>query len=369
MPTTYYVGIGGNDGNNGTSWATRKLTLNGAENVPVAAGDTVYVGPGTYREMLTVDVSGGAGTAISYIGDYTGASTDGVGGVVRITGSDNDQSATRANCILASGKNYRTFRGFTFDTTTDNLVFLTSGTYWTIDECYFCNGSAGTSGIYSDGASQLAIAISNCYFNTGSSSGARQVRFVHSSTVDNVGHTVSSCIFDGAFIGVDTQRVGGITINGCLFTQNGRGVFVETALTAGQLVTVNNSIFSGCNVAMNATTTAEFSENYNSIFRCTTARANVNTGANSNTYAFLPDTRWFHEATNSGRFATPFDMASYCALVDVAGTSPTTTDMRGTAVQGTQREWGALEYDSTLLIESAAGGGGVMNRDKRGGKQ
>ena len=46
--TTYYVGIGGSDANNGLSWANRKLTLNGAEDVPVAAGDTVYVGDAGY---------------------------------------------------------------------------------------------------------------------------------------------------------------------------------------------------------------------------------------------------------------------------------------------------------------------------------
>ena len=58
MPT-YFVGSGGNDGNSGLTWALRKLTLNGAEDVPVIAGDTVIVGAGVYRELLTVDVDGG----------------------------------------------------------------------------------------------------------------------------------------------------------------------------------------------------------------------------------------------------------------------------------------------------------------------
>ena len=55
---------------------------------------------------------------------------------------------------------------------------------------------------------------------------------------------------------------------------------------------------------------------------------------------------------------TPFDLASYSQLVNVAGTSPTTTDLRGTSVIGAQREWGALEYDSTLKIEAGTGTGG-----------
>lgn len=36
--TTYYVGPGGDNAHAGTSWALRKLTLNGAEDIPVAAG-------------------------------------------------------------------------------------------------------------------------------------------------------------------------------------------------------------------------------------------------------------------------------------------------------------------------------------------
>ena len=59
--TTRYVGPGGSDANSGLTWALRKLTLNGVEDTPVVAGDTIYVGPGTYRETLTVDVSGTAG--------------------------------------------------------------------------------------------------------------------------------------------------------------------------------------------------------------------------------------------------------------------------------------------------------------------
>lgn len=49
----YYVRKSGDDGNDGLTAATAKLTLNGAEDIPVAAGDTVHVGAGTYRELLT----------------------------------------------------------------------------------------------------------------------------------------------------------------------------------------------------------------------------------------------------------------------------------------------------------------------------
>lgn len=109
--TTYYVdGTSGNDGNAGTSVGAAKATLNGAEDIPLVAGDTVHVRAGTYRELLTVDVSGSAGNPISYIGDYSG-SIFASGGVVRVTGSADDVAETRSSCVTATSKNYRTFLG------------------------------------------------------------------------------------------------------------------------------------------------------------------------------------------------------------------------------------------------------------------
>lgn len=371
--TTRYVGPGGNDGNNGTSWATRKATLTGVEDTPVVAGDTVYVGPGTYREQLTCDVSGTAGNVITYIGDYTGANTDGVGGIVRITGLDADSGAfARDKQVLADTKNYRTFRGFTFDGCNGNFnLQLTNVQNWTIDECAIYSGVSGGC-IYLAGASQLAVTVSNCHLVPAAN--GYGVYSTHSATVDNAGHTITSCIIGGgagaSSHGVYIIRVGGITVNNCLIYGAAYGVRVGTALSGGppqQVVTVNNCVLTRCGTALQATTVNEFTENYNALSLNGIARSNVNTGANSNAYTWLPDDRWFHEATNGGRLLTPFDMASYCALVNVAGTSPPAADLRGTTVQGAQREWGALEYDSTLLIESA--GGGMLAGNKRFNKQ
>lgn len=156
--TTYYVGIGGDDGNDGTTWALRKLTLNGAEDIPVAAGDTVYVGPGTYRGELEVDtVAGSSGSPITYIGDYTGANTDGVGGIVRLAGSDDDINDDDANMCIDVDVSYRTFQGFVIDTGEYQQIDIASGvTNIIIDECYFNSDSAtaidfnGTSGAHGE---------------------------------------------------------------------------------------------------------------------------------------------------------------------------------------------------------------------------
>jgi hypothetical protein len=368
--TTYYVGSGGNDSNAGTSWAQRKLTLNGVEDIPVAAGDTVYVAPGVYRETLTVDVSGSAGSPITYIGDYTGANTDGTGGVVRITGSDDDIVAARNYCVSGSTRSYRTFRGFAFDTAGSHVIYggADSRTNWVIEQCVFYEYLGTTAGVHIEGASQGNWTIQNCAF-FGVLGAYGGLNITHSGTVDNAGHVIQNCIFETGW-GVLIWRVGGIVIKNCSFIRCPNcGVYVVVALSIGQTITVNNCTFSNCFKAFEATAVGEIVENYNSIYGCTSPRTKTNTGANSNAYPPLFDTRWFFEMVGGGSMVTPFDLSAWSQLLNVAGTSPTTTDMRGTAVQGAQREWGALEYDSTLDIEASSGGGGrPAFGDRTGGK-
>lgn len=351
--TTYYVGPGGSNANSGLTWALRKLTLNGVEGVPVAAGDTVYVGPGTYRETLTVDVSGTAGNPITYIGDYLGTNTDGVGGVVRITGSDNDQTATRANWITTgTARDYRTFRGFLFDSQTSLGINNGSATInsdnWIIEQCVFYSANSGQWSIRfnGDGSNHL---VQNCVFldRTG-------ILIENTVTVDNRGHIVQNCLFWSTDLGVRSSRVGGITVKNSTFFQvrGNAAVQVNVALAAGQTITVNNCLFAHCGTALSATAVGEITEDYNNLWSNATARTNTNTGANSVAYPPLFDPRvWFQLMYAQNPYAqviSPFDLASFSQLVNLAGTSPTTTDLRGTAVQGAQREWGALEYDSRL---------------------
>ncbi len=369
--TTYYVGSGGNDASAGTSWNTRKLTLNGVEDAPVAAGDTVYVGPGVYRETLTVDVSGTAGNPITYIGDYTGANTDGTGGVVRITGSDNDITATRTRCIYASTtRNYRTFRGFTLEMASQDCVLWTDGSNVTFDRCVIVQTGSAQVGLYFQGANQANHVVSNCFLE-GVHPSSYALIFSHSSTLSNVGHVVSNCNVHGSQYGLTAIRVGGWTAKNCTIRTpgspggGGSGVRVLTALAVGQTVTVNNCIFWGCGVGMIATTTGEITENYNALFACSTNRTNVSTGANSNAYPYQPDTRPLHEILQGGTLVSEYDLASYSPLVELnSGTGATSTDMRGASVVGTYREWGALEYNASLDTE---GGGGVAFNPVGGG--
>lgn len=348
--TTYYVGIGGDNANAGTSWALRKATLNGAEDIPVAAGDTVYVGPGTYRELLTCDVSGTTDGDISYIGDYTGANTDGVGGVVRITGSNDDITATRNYTINVNSKNYRSFKSFTVDLTAKESIYSSSNglTGLTLDGI-IAPYKTGIY-IYNNGSSLNDITIKNCYFRkltiTFGSGGVGLV---------TTNFYIENCIVDGENTeGILISRHKDVVVRNCILNQGVRVQFTDATNY------VYNCIFVGCIVALRGDDTGDITEDYNTLWDNVTARTNTTAGAHSIAYPPLLDTRWFFELTNGGTMITPYDLASYSALIDVAGTTPTTADMRGTTEQGDERELGALEYDSTLDIEAGSGTGGAV---------
>ena len=344
--TLRYVGIGGNDGNSGLSWALRKLTLNGAEDTPVVAGDTVYVGAGTYREQLTCDVSGSAGNPITYIGDYSGENTDGVGGVVRITGSDDDITATRTHCITANAKNYRTFQSIKVDLSTSRAINIIGACSNTIINRVFIGACIGD-GIYFLSATNFTV--QNSYIAHGQPGYTSGILIIHATGQSDSGDVIENNIIVGSYQGIRIERVGGVTIKNCNILNSYFGVRIGVALPAGQTATVNNNVLYSLVNGLYATALDEITEDYNSFYGNVTDRTNVAIGANSNAYPPLFDSRWFFEqAVKNRKLVTPLDLSENSQLINVAGTSPTTTDLRGMSVQGAQREWGALEYYAAL---------------------
>jgi hypothetical protein len=192
--------------------------------------------------------------------------------------------------------------------------------------------------------------------------------------VNAAGHVVQNCIFIGNRVGIQDARIGGITAKNNIFLGCGRGFYIITAPAAGQTVTINNNIFVSCPtsaIVITADTQISGTEDYNQ-FSLNAVNITGGTppalGANSVTYLAHFDPRWamelFHRGAgpNAAQIASPFDMASYNTLINVAGTGAPSTDMRGTAVQGSQREWGPLEYDPTLQIRQGILKGLSMNQ-------
>jgi hypothetical protein len=87
---TYYVATNGSDSNNGTI-AYPWLTIQKAADT-VVAGDTVYVRGGTYREYVTIGISGTLANPITYMAypgespviNASGLSDPGWGGIIEL---------------------------------------------------------------------------------------------------------------------------------------------------------------------------------------------------------------------------------------------------------------------------------------------
>ena len=99
MATYFCSAKNGNDANDGLSAATAWATITKAVG-EVAAGDTVYIGPGTYREKPSLTTAGTSGNEIRWIPDPEAQylTTDDPG-IVRVTGCDTNEKPT-AGAVL-----------------------------------------------------------------------------------------------------------------------------------------------------------------------------------------------------------------------------------------------------------------------------
>lgn len=120
--TIYYVRKSGSDGNAGTSPAAAWLTISKALGASgIASGDTVYIGPGVYREMITCNLTSPS-TETFVIGDIYGVQTGDTPGEVRISNyATNDTTAPATDNLLnLNGKDHLTFQYLTFFFTMSN---------------------------------------------------------------------------------------------------------------------------------------------------------------------------------------------------------------------------------------------------------
>lgn len=334
----YFVGLGGNNGNSGLTWALRKATLTGAEAIGLSAGDWVWVGPGTYPETHTTLAAGTAGNPITFAGDESGLFTDGIGGRVRITGSDNNTTITRASGI-SSVHNYRTWTGFRTDSCSSQCVSLANVTNNIIEKFNIQEGSSN--GILVNGASQANNIIRKCRIRVGRGFG---INFTHTATVSNTNHVVENCIVTGypaSSVSIQNQRIGGITLRN--ITQSGGAGLarVTTALAVGQIMTVNNCIAGQGNLnAVHATVLGELIEDYNNFFGNAADRLNVAVGANSTAYppGFASDLLTLGRTTFE-----EWALADFSPLSAIAGTGVPSDDIFGVA-RVTPSSWGAIQY-------------------------
>jgi len=350
---TYYVDpVNGNNGWDGTvpvftaGTTGPKLTANGAEDIPVAANDTVWLRPGAYRETLTLDVSGGAGTPITYIGDTMGEIW-GVGGIVRVTGSDNDLALVRANCIVdGAARNYRTFQGLWLsDTTSDLALNQNSGTNWIFRDCAFSGAGRHGAWMINTAVADTASLFERCAF-LGGFAGGNAIFFSNSDALNST-NIVRNCIISGYTnqVGISSSRVGGITIQNCTIIGVYRGILSGNLAVGYTPISVTNSIVTQCAVGLQAGVLGEIVGDFNDVYQNGTDRSNVAVGGNSQAYPVLLEMPLLYDGLKLPRDFGALSEWSQVARITDSGAGPA-DDIYGITrpVTNGKRSWGAFQF-------------------------
>lgn len=239
--TAYYVRKTGSNGAAGTSAGAAWATINYAI-ANIAAGDTIYVGAGTYREQLDAFIAGTLGVETRLIGDTDGSQTGDAGEVIVTAYLTNDTTAPTSGATASTVYESTQVKGWTFE----RLTFIGGSTgAANAGSCVWMN-------------KPLELTIRDCTF--WGHPGA-----LYCVTLDNYlptedGDTlIERCrifaISNGLFMGYFASTGSGdrdlnqIVQNCIIWAVGGKGVVIEgvanTSVLHGGLVLRNNLIISG----------------------------------------------------------------------------------------------------------------------------
>jgi len=215
---TYYVRTSGSDSNDGLSPTDALQTISAASPL-VQAGDTVYVGAGTYSEQVDIiGTDGDPGATISFVADTNGFKTGDAGDVV-VSGS-----SSRDHGFKIENSDYIRIEGFhvtgavkigiktkdsdriiikrcRFYNNHDEGIKLDHGAWATVEACYaYDNGKEGIHGHDADD-----LLIKNCVVYGNQHEGIR----AHGKRIIVSGCTAYSNVNEG--IELDDKSDGGTT--------------------------------------------------------------------------------------------------------------------------------------------------------------
>jgi len=263
--TNYFVRISGSDGNLGTSSGQAFRTITKAA-IVAQAGDTVYVGAGTYTSAATVANDGTAANPIRFVADSAGSYT-GDAGVVTI--------AIKKGFFIEND-DYIEVSGFLFDgddellTWKDSVggvlkncefrngkkVVLVKESSLTIENCYVHDNE--DDGIKIEGSSSI-VNISNCVIENHTVNGiliqdASQIVIEDTTCSDNTYHgirmvadgctaTISRCVLQRNLDGFHSNGQHKVALDNCLVANNNEeGIQIRSDNSA---VTVNHCTLVG----------------------------------------------------------------------------------------------------------------------------
>jgi len=298
--TTYYVRKTGNNSNAGTSAGAAWLTIGKALGATgIASGDTVYIGAGTYREVVTVNMTSAVAETF-IIGDVDGVQTGDAGEVIWTAYTTNDTTAPANTALLTlSARDFLTFRRITMVEGNALLIngITSSSTNIKIQDCVLL-GNPGTTNsmlFFAVGfGAPIHLLIERCWIR-GSGGNVLALTLARGTGSDYdadviVRNVVFYSVVNSNFVVLNSggaganEGGGGYIYNSLLFgPRDGDVIKANDANVTGATWTfpmlVYNCIIHG---GLSAAESGQLVEDYNHIL-ATTTHTNVTQGANTKT--------------------------------------------------------------------------------------
>jgi hypothetical protein len=272
---TYYVRKSGSDGAAGTSAGAAWLTIGKAlTSGGVAAGDTVYIGAGTYREVVTASLTNPA-SEVKFIGDVDGAFTGDPGEVIWTSWTTDDTTAPVTGATINGGsKNNLTFQKLTIilsNNTSGGIVSI--GTGWKFQDCTIIQSRSSTQVLVQTVTAPINLVFDRCLILglVASLTQAVQITCTESASAEyDCGVVIKNCLVAGfsyALImgstGSNTFKGGGGKVANCTLMGCG-AVFITSSSTqsiAYPAIAVNNVTWGTLTVFGSVTNGATIGEN------------------------------------------------------------------------------------------------------------
>ena len=353
---TYYIKPSGNDASNGltpaTAWATIGKVF--AASSVVTGGDTVYIAPGAYRELVTAAQTAWTST-VNIIGDPTASFVSWGGiqpGKVRFTSLLSGDTANASSSVMftASSRGYMAWQNINFEgllniTSSGNTSFTKCAFVWatntTVSNTPIVTMSFGTTSNYT---------FSKCIFASHATNNNGGLWI----TIDNgTDHNcnINDCLFSqGGFRiygGVSTVA-NNINIFNCSFTGGSGGFYGIGTGNGSRIATFTNCYFLGCGQAAQATGTANILVQYSRAILCAIFTTNVSQSNNAVAGAIGVD---IGENILFGLTAQPYlsSLQGYPNIAFGISSGAPATDLYGITWTGATPDAGGITYQSLQL--------------------